>query len=190
MFNWSFSFFALRTSPSCFAILAFISARSMSHAFRARSWLCHSSCRKRITPAALLALLHCPSVVCLVSQKVSYPAMCTLSLPAHCRLLRLPLRPRSWPTAIAMPWRICSAVLCRCVGRSVGMGHATSGVGRQARCKCRSSRTDLRSTDDFWQSGPRRANHPAKDCDTTASSRGGEFDVMCSNAVAHAGPKT
>lgn len=60
LFSWSFSFFALRTSPSCFAILAFISARSMSQAFRARSWLCHSSCRKRITPAAVLAVLHGP----------------------------------------------------------------------------------------------------------------------------------
>jgi len=38
----SFIFFELRQSPSCFAIFAFISARSMSHAFRARSWLCHS----------------------------------------------------------------------------------------------------------------------------------------------------
>ena len=42
--------FAWRDSPSCFAILAFISARSMSQAFRARSWLCHSIWRKRITP--------------------------------------------------------------------------------------------------------------------------------------------
>lgn len=41
-----------RLSPSSFAILAFISARSMSHAFLARSWLCHSIWRKRITPVA------------------------------------------------------------------------------------------------------------------------------------------
>lgn len=33
----SLSFFALRQSPSCLAILAFISARSMSHEFRERS---------------------------------------------------------------------------------------------------------------------------------------------------------
>lgn len=45
--------FAWRHSPSCFAILAFISARSMSHAFRARSWLCHSIWRKRMTPELL-----------------------------------------------------------------------------------------------------------------------------------------
>ena len=42
--------FACRHSPSCFAIFAFISARSMSQALRARSWLCHSICRKRMTP--------------------------------------------------------------------------------------------------------------------------------------------
>lgn len=45
--------FAWRHSPSCFAILAFISARSISHAFRARSWLCHSIWRKRMTPGLL-----------------------------------------------------------------------------------------------------------------------------------------
>lgn len=46
----SFKRFACLPSPSCLAILAFISARSMSQAFRARSWLCHSICRKRMTP--------------------------------------------------------------------------------------------------------------------------------------------
>lgn len=35
--SWSLSFLVVRSSPSCFAILAFISARSMSQAFRARS---------------------------------------------------------------------------------------------------------------------------------------------------------
>lgn len=46
----SFKRFACLPSPSCLAILAFISARSISQAFRARSWLCHSICRKRMTP--------------------------------------------------------------------------------------------------------------------------------------------
>ena len=35
----------------------------------------------------------------------AYPAKCTLSRAAHCRRLRRPDRPHSWPTATARPWR-------------------------------------------------------------------------------------
>ena len=45
------SFLFVRRSPSSFPIRAFISALSICQAFRSRSCLCHSVCRKRITPA-------------------------------------------------------------------------------------------------------------------------------------------
>ena len=41
----------VRPSPSSFPIRDFISALSISQAFRSRSCRCHSVCRKRITPA-------------------------------------------------------------------------------------------------------------------------------------------
>jgi hypothetical protein len=47
-----FDFFA---SPSSIAIRDFISPLSISQAFRSRSCLCHSVCKKRITPVDLLA---------------------------------------------------------------------------------------------------------------------------------------
>ena len=42
----------VRPSPSSFPIRDFISALSICQAFRSRSCLCHSVCRKRITPVA------------------------------------------------------------------------------------------------------------------------------------------
>ena len=44
------SLFEALFSPSSLAILAFISARSISHELRSRSCRCHSVCRNRITP--------------------------------------------------------------------------------------------------------------------------------------------
>lgn len=48
--DWS----AFLLLPSKRAILDFISWRSISHAFRSRSCLCHSVCKKRMTPAYIV----------------------------------------------------------------------------------------------------------------------------------------
>ena len=47
------SFLFVRRSPSSFPILDFISAFSICQAFRSRSCLCHSVCKKRITPVRI-----------------------------------------------------------------------------------------------------------------------------------------
>lgn len=103
LLSWSLSFLALRTSPSCFAIFAFISARSMSHALRARSWLCHSSWRKRMTP-----INYCERILCRQTRRQEMEAgghkadlgECIQCRQVHWRLVR---QGHSWLRTIATP---------------------------------------------------------------------------------------
>ena len=57
------SFLFVRRSPSSFPILDFISALSICQAFRSRSCLCHSICKKRITPMNARSQLLLPKIL-------------------------------------------------------------------------------------------------------------------------------
>jgi hypothetical protein len=166
LLSWSFSFFALRTSPSCFAILAFISALSMSHAFLARSWLCHSTCRKRITPDISFSQSSLPVPTGHAVQGRSYLAACTLFLLAHFHHLLHPRRPHSWLTATAMPWRTSSDMLIRVGVRSAGSNMRRRRSAR-ARWTCRSWPQMLESSQRSWAHVARCDNSTSsKDCGT------------------------
>jgi len=112
----SFKRFACLPSPSCLAILAFISARSISQAFRARSWLCHSICRKRMTPIQTCQSVCCPLVPDAPSSRPipssrpllrAYLAACTLSPAVHGAPLSHQARSPGRPVA-GMPYQIAA----------------------------------------------------------------------------------
>jgi hypothetical protein len=93
--------------------LAFISARSMSQAFLARSWLCHSICRKRMTPMQKVSIFLClqtrhPRGLSRLSPMLrAYLAACTLSPAVHGAPLSRQARSPGRPVA-GMPYQIAA----------------------------------------------------------------------------------
>ena len=82
-------------SPSNRPIRDFISARSISQAFRSRSCLCHSVCRNRITPTRFQYVSHSSSIQCLLT----HPEECKLGRQLHPHLHFHHHRPWQSPTA-------------------------------------------------------------------------------------------
>jgi hypothetical protein len=95
--------------------LAFISARSISQAFRARSWLCHSICRKRMTPVqtvgqhvVLQLQTRRPRGLSRPSPMLrAYLVACTLSPAVHGAPLSRQARSPGRPVA-GMPYQIAA----------------------------------------------------------------------------------